>query len=70
MYGTQMLSEDEIQQALAGLRQTHDALSRLGQRAPGDSPLHAQTRHVLAAINGMAETLSGDPEYFWSPSRR
>ncbi|MBI1179710.1 MAG: hypothetical protein GC201_04075 [Alphaproteobacteria bacterium] len=70
MYGTQMLGEDDIQQTLAGLRRGREALAALRRRTPCDSPLYAQTRYVITAIDGMAETLTGDPEYFWLPVRR
>ncbi len=64
MYGKQTIGEDEIQQLLAGLRHGRDELSRIRRRTPVDSLFGAQADHVMRAIDGMAETLTGDREYF------
>jgi len=64
MYGKQTLRDDDVQQVLAGLRRGREALARIRMQVPDDAPLHAQTRQLINAIDGMAETLTRDPDYF------
>jgi hypothetical protein len=64
MYGKHTIGEDDIQQLLAGLRRGRDALAHIRRQTPIDSLFGAQAEYVMKAIDGMAETLTGDREYF------
>jgi hypothetical protein len=64
MYGKQTIGDDDIQQLLAGLRRGRDELARIRRQTPIDSLFGAQADYVMKAIDGMAETITGDREYF------
>ncbi len=64
MYGKQTIGDDDIQQLLAGLRRGRDELVRIRRQTPIDSLFGAQADYVMKAIDGMAETITGDREYF------
>jgi hypothetical protein len=59
-----LLTDDEINKTMASLRPGRRALAALRRALPADSPLSAQTKQALIALDGMAETLTGDRDYF------
>jgi hypothetical protein len=64
MYGKHTIRDDDIQQLLAGLRRGREELARIRRQTPIDSLFGAQADYVLKAIDGIAETLTGDRDYF------
>ncbi len=54
---------------LRALRSHRDLMAKAGHEIGYDSPLYKRAHEITAAIDGMAELLTGDRGYLWLAAR-